>query len=141
MRNGGIEAAVADYLERLDTERGLSGHTVDAYRTDLTQFTTMCHRLGVERLDGVERRTVRRFLSQLTTLHYSRRSVARKASAVRAFLEDAARRGEIPSNPASGCHNRNGREHFRSRFLRQHWRDSSTISMEPTPSIFEIEHC
>ncbi len=102
MRNGGIDAAVTDYLERLDTERGLSGHTVDAYRTDLTQFTTMCHRLGVERLDGVERRTVRRFLSQLTTLHYSRRSVARKASAVRAFLEDAARRGEIPSNPASG---------------------------------------
>jgi len=102
MRNGGIDAAVNDYLERLDTERGLSGHTVDAYRRDLSQFTTMCHRLGVERLDGVERRTVRRFLSQLTTLHYSRRSVARKASAVRAFLEDAARRGEIPANPASG---------------------------------------
>jgi site-specific recombinase XerD len=102
MRNGGINAAVDDYLERLDTERGLSGHTVDAYRRDLAQFTTMCHRLGVERLDGVERRTVRRFLSQLTTLRYSRRSVARKASSVRAFLEDAARRGEIPANPASG---------------------------------------
>ncbi len=102
MRNGAIDTAVDDYLERLDTERGLSRHTIDAYRRDLGQFTTMCHRLGVERLDGVERRTVRRFLSQLTTLNYSRRSVARKASAVRAFLEDAARRGEIPANPASG---------------------------------------
>ena len=102
MRNGGIDVAIDDYLERLDTERGLSRHTIDAYRSDLTQFTTMCHRLGIERLDGIERRTVRRFLSQLTTLHYSRRSVARKASAVRAFLEDAARRGEIPANPASG---------------------------------------
>jgi integrase/recombinase XerC len=102
MRNGGIDAAVDDYLERLSAERGLSGHTVDAYRRDLSQFTTMCHRLGIERLDGVERRTVRRFLSQLTTLHYSRRSVARKASAVRTFLEDAARRGTIPANPASG---------------------------------------
>ncbi len=102
MRNGGIDVAIDDYLERLDTERGLSRHTIDAYRSDLTQFTTMCHRLGIERLDGIERRTFRRFLSQLTTLHYSRRSVARKASAVRAFLEDAARRGEIPANPASG---------------------------------------
>ncbi len=102
MRNGGIDATVDDYLERLDTERGLSRHTIDAYRRDLSQFTTMCHRLGVERLDGVQRRTVRRFLSQLATLQYSRRSVARKASAVRAFLEDATRRGDIPANPAAG---------------------------------------
>jgi len=102
MQNGGIDAAVEQYLVRLDAERGLSPNTIDAYRRDLNQFTTMCHRLGVERLDGVDRRTVRRFLSQLTTLKYSRRSVARKASAVRAFLEDAARRGAITSNPAAG---------------------------------------
>ncbi len=102
MRNGGIDETVDDYLERLDTERGLSRHTIDAYRRDLSQFTTMCHRLGVERLDGVERRTVRRFFSQFSTLQYLRRSVARKASAVRAFLEDATRRGDIPANPAAG---------------------------------------
>ena len=102
MQSVGIDAAVEQYLVRLDAERGLSQHTVDAYRRDLSQFTTMCHRLGVELLDGVDRRTVRRFLSQLTTLEYSRRSVARKASAVRAFLEDAARRGAITSNPAAG---------------------------------------
>ena len=102
MQGVGIDAAVEQYLVRLDVERGLSQNTIDAYRRDLSQFTTMCHRLGVERLDGVDRRTVRRFLSQLTTLKYSRRSVARKASAVRAFLEDAARRGVITSNPAAG---------------------------------------
>jgi site-specific recombinase XerD len=102
MRNGGIEAAVADYLTRLEVERGLSQHTIDAYGRDLGQFTTMCHRLGVERLGDVDRRSVRRFLSQLTTRGYSQRSVARKASAVRAFLEDAARRSMIPANPAAG---------------------------------------
>ena len=102
MRSGGIDAAVDDYLVRLDVERGMSQNTIDAYRRDLSQFTTMCHRLGVDRLDGVDRRIVRRFLSQLTTLNYSRRSVARKASAVRAFFEDGARRGAISSNPAAG---------------------------------------
>jgi integrase/recombinase XerC len=102
MENGGIDAAVEQYLVRLDAERGLSQNTIDAYRRDLSQFTTMCHRLGVHRLEGVGRRIVRRFLAQLTTLKYSRRSVARKASSVRAFLEDAARRGAITSNPAAG---------------------------------------
>jgi len=45
---------------------------------------------------------VRRFLAHLDTRGYARRSVARKASAVRTFLEDAARRGVIPANPAAG---------------------------------------
>jgi site-specific recombinase XerD len=102
MNARGIDATVDEYLVRLDAERGLSPNTIDAYRRDLTQFTTMCHRLGMERLDEVDRRTVRRFLAQLSTMQYSRRSVARKASAVRAFLGDAARRGTIRANPASG---------------------------------------
>ncbi len=102
MHTGGIDDAVDEYLVRLDAERGLSPNTIDAYRRDLGQFATMCHRLGVEHLDEVDRRTVRRFLAQLSTLRYSRRSVARKASAVRAFLGDAARRGLIHANPASG---------------------------------------
>lgn len=102
MHSGGIDAAVAEYLVRLDAERGLASNTIDAYRRDLGQFTVLCDRLGVERLEDVDRRTFRRYLAQLTTLHYSRRSVARKASAVRSFLADAARRGLIPANPASG---------------------------------------
>ena len=102
MNDGGIDAAVDRYLGRLVAERGLSPNTIDAYRRDLGQFTTLCRRLGVDRLGDVDRKTVRRFLAQITTLNYSRRSVARKASAVRAFLEDASRRGDIPANPAAG---------------------------------------
>jgi integrase/recombinase XerC len=102
MNSGGIDAAVDAYLVRLDAERGLAANTIDAYRSDLGQFGALCDRLGIDRLGDIDRRTVRRFLAQLTTLHYSRRSVARKASAVRSFLDDAARRGAISANPASG---------------------------------------
>ena len=102
MHARGIDASVDEYLVRLDAERGLSPNTIDAYRRDLGQFTTMCHRLGLERLEDVDRRIVRRFLAQLSTMQYSRRSIGRKASAVRAFLGDAARRGTIRSNPAAG---------------------------------------
>jgi site-specific recombinase XerD len=83
-------------------ERGLSANTIDAYRRDLAQFTAFCDRLGIERLEGVDRRTIRRFLAHLTTRGYARRSVARKASAVRSLLDDAARRGMIEGNPAAG---------------------------------------
>lgn len=94
--------AVAAYLHRLDVERGLSTHTVAAYRSDLAQFFSFCDHYGVGSLDGVSRKVMRRFLAHLDTLGYARRSVARKATAVRAFFADAARRGVIATNPASG---------------------------------------
>ena len=94
--------AVLAYLDRMVAERGLSANTVDAYRRDLAQFTAFCDRLGIERLEDVDRRTIRRFLAHLTTRGYARRSVARKASVVRALLDDAARRGMIEGNPAAG---------------------------------------
>ena len=94
--------AVVEYLDRLAHERGLSPHTVAAYRRDLDQFSTFCERLGLDDLTKLDRRTVRRFLAHLSTRHYARRSIARKLSAVRAFLGDAAKRELITSNPAEG---------------------------------------
>jgi site-specific recombinase XerD len=103
MSHGGkLDAAVSAYLRRLDVERGLSPHTIEAYTADLEAFGTLCERLGIDDIADVDRRTVRRFLAQLSTRGYSPRTVARKASAVRVFLDDAARRGLIPSNPAAG---------------------------------------
>ena len=99
---GQLDAAVSAYLRRLHVERGLSPHTIEAYTSDLEQFTVLCDRLGIEDIADVDRRTVRRFLAQLSTRGYAPRTVARKASAVRAFLADAAKRGLIPANPAAG---------------------------------------
>ena len=96
------DAPVGDYLHRLRAERGLSPHTVEAYRRDLSQFFDFCGRLGVGSVEAVDRRTVRRFLAYLATRNYARRSAARKASAVRAFFTDGARRGIVPANPAAG---------------------------------------
>ncbi len=90
------------YLGRLEAQRGLSPHTVAAYRRDLSQFFDFCGRLGAAAIIQIERRHVRRFVAQLTTRNYARRSVARKASAVRSFFADAVRRGDLAANPAEG---------------------------------------
>jgi tyrosine recombinase XerC len=94
--------AATDYVYRIEIERGLSEHTVAAYERDLAQLVDFCERLGATQLDEVNRRAIRRYMAQLTTRGYSRRSVARKLSAIRSFFADAARRGLLPANPAEG---------------------------------------
>ncbi len=93
------EPAVAGYLERLDDQRGLSPNTIAAYRRDLGQFFDFCDRNGVHSIGDVERRHARRYLAFLDTRGYSKRSVARKASAVTAFYNDSGRRGDTENNP------------------------------------------
>ncbi|MGI9529034.1 MAG: tyrosine-type recombinase/integrase, partial [Acidimicrobiia bacterium] len=97
-----IDDSVEDYLNRCRIERGLSPHTLDAYRRDLDSFIVFAERFGAVGLDEVDRRLYRRFLAHLSTRSYAPRSVARKASAVRAFLEDRAKAGAIEVNPATG---------------------------------------
>ena len=93
---------VDSYLNRLTTQRGLSENTIAAYRRDLAQFFDYCGRSGLKGVAEVDRRNARRYLAFLDTRGYSRRSIIRKASAVRSFYHDAGRRGEMPSNPFEG---------------------------------------
>ena len=97
-----ISRAVDDYLDRCRIERGLSDNTLAAYRRDLDGFVEFSCRYGVEDLDGVDRRLVRKHIANLSTRGYAPRTIARKASAVRSFLDDAARRGLAEANPAAG---------------------------------------
>lgn len=92
-------APVDDYLMRLASQRNLSVHTLAAYRRDLSQFMAFCDRAGAADIAKIDRSMVRRFLAYLDTRGYARRSVARKASAVRSFFSDQARHGAVEVNP------------------------------------------
>jgi len=95
------EEALADYLARLSSQRRLSPHTVAAYQTDLGQFAAFCDDIGLSGWYDVDRKVVRSYLSALDDGGYSRRSIARKASAVRAFFADQVKRGELTHNAAA----------------------------------------
>jgi site-specific recombinase XerD len=93
---------VGEYLDRLQTGRRLSDHTIAAYRRDLAQFFTFCDRLGRSAIDDITRRDTRRFVANLSTRGYARRSISRKVSAVRSFYADAVRRDDVAVNPVDG---------------------------------------
>lgn len=93
---------IQDYLGRLTDQRGLSSNTTDAYRRDLAQFFDFTDRAGLSGVDQVERRLARRYLAFLDTLGYSKTTVSRKASSVRAFYNDAVIRGLANVNPFEG---------------------------------------
>lgn len=90
------------YLRRLGDERGLSSHTVAAYRRDLAQFLDFCEHRGATDVHALDRPVVRAHLAELDRLGYARSSIARKGSSIRTFLDDAVRRGTLQVNPAAG---------------------------------------
>lgn len=88
------------YLTRLRVQKGLSGHSIEAYRRDVGQFLSFCHDQGIGSVSVIDRYAIRGFLAYLDEAGYARGSIRRKASAVKGFFADLALRGEIPNNPA-----------------------------------------
>lgn len=97
-----LALGVGDFLKSLSAERDLSPHTIDAYRGDLAQFGEWARRSRVEDLAEIDRRLLRRYIAWLSERRYARRSIARKASALRALLSWAVIHDLIGANPADG---------------------------------------
>jgi integrase/recombinase XerC len=94
--------AVEAFVGHLRDERGLSLHTVAAYRRDLTQFLQFAGRAGVTDPSQVEPLLLRRFLALQRTRGLAAASIARKAAALRTGFRFLARRGLVPDDPAAG---------------------------------------
>jgi integrase/recombinase XerC len=93
--------ALEAFVAHLRDERGLSVHTVAAYRRDMTQFLQFAGRAGVTDPAQVEPLLLRRFLALQRTRGLAAASIARKAAALRAGFRFLARRRLVPDNPAA----------------------------------------
>jgi integrase/recombinase XerC len=94
--------AVAAFVAHLRDERGLSPHTVAAYRRDATQFLSFAGRAGVTDPAAVEPLLLRRFLALQRTRGLAASSIARKGAALRTLFRFLARRGLVAEDPAAG---------------------------------------
>jgi integrase/recombinase XerD len=104
-----LEAQVARYLDHLTVERGLSPHTVAAYRRDLARYVRFLASRDVVDPSAVDEGIVRSFLASISaSTHgederpYRASSVARTLSSVRSFHRSLLREGVTDRDPAVG---------------------------------------
>lgn len=97
------------YLERLRSERGCSPATLASYRLDLRALADLARAAGKtagERAgpdwQGLTEHRVRRWVAASARAGLSARSIARRLSAWRGFLDWLAAQGQATTNPARG---------------------------------------
>lgn len=100
--DGGAQAAeLADgFCSSLELDRGLSQHTVRAYRADLASYLDWAQRAGVDPI-RISHRQLRAYLAELDQARYSRTTINRRLSALRAFFRWLMQTGAIDTDPVS----------------------------------------
>jgi integrase/recombinase XerD len=94
------------FLDYLTVERGLSGHTLEAYRRDLLRYVEFLAGRGIGDPLRAGETDISAFLGHLSSSEYApgRRymasSVARTLAAVRSFHRFLVREGDSPADPA-----------------------------------------
>lgn len=93
--------ALGEYERHLVAERNLSAHTVRAYLGDLESLLVHAQRLGLDRLDDLDLRSLRSWLANQQTRGKARTTVARRATAARVFTAWLARTGRVTVDPGA----------------------------------------
>ena len=93
--------ALTAYTRHLRSERGLSEHSVRAYRGDVTTLLDHAHRMGVETPSGLDLRTLRSWLAGQASRGRAKTTLARRAAAARTFTAWAVREGLLERDPGA----------------------------------------
>jgi len=94
-----IHPEIERYVDALWIEKGLSDHTLDAYRRDLRQFDTFLGRELGSTLLKATREQLQRYLGARLAAGQSPRSTARVMSCLRGFYRYQLREGRLTVDP------------------------------------------
>lgn len=87
---------IEEFLRYLELEKGVSAHTLRAYRKDLTDFIAHVN-AEPEKIDMLD---VRGFIAEQIRKGLNKTTVSRRLSSVRSFFKFLYREGHMKSNPA-----------------------------------------
>jgi len=95
------------FLAWLAVEKGYSGATLAAYRSDLEHFERFLERRGLSVAEprGVTRRELQGFLAEQHRARQAKSSIARRLSCLRGFFKHLIRRGQLAKSPLEGLAN------------------------------------
>lgn len=98
-----LDRAVDAYVRHVTIERGLSAHTVAAYRRDLAVYASWLARSGVHDTDAVTTETVTRFITERASVQPppAATSLARLQSSVRGLHRFLQREGVAALDPTT----------------------------------------
>ena len=94
-----MDEHLSRFLEHMAGERGLSGNTTAAYRTDLEQFIAFLAERGHASVVDVTRDDMLAFMLYLRERSYANSTVARRTAAVKSFFGYLAEERVIASDP------------------------------------------
>jgi integrase/recombinase XerC len=97
-----LTSALDDFYAYIEKEKGFSGHTLEAYRSDLDQFLRFLagKEIPLALEEAMKKNVLRAFAFSLSARRLKSRSIARKIAALKSFSRFCARRHLLSANPA-----------------------------------------
>jgi integrase/recombinase XerC len=91
-----MQKYIDSFLRYLEVEKGVSAHTLRAYRKDLEEFSVYA-KTGPEKIDLLD---VRGFIAEQIKRGMNKTTVSRRLSSIRSFFTFLNREGYMSRNPA-----------------------------------------
>jgi tyrosine recombinase XerC len=94
-----MDRYIEKFLNYLKIEKNYSEYTLLNYTIDLKMFASFLEEEPIEEIDHLD---IRRFLADLKTKNFSKKTIARRVSCLRSFFKFLVREGYLKCNPAVG---------------------------------------
>ena len=91
---------IAEYIEYLEVERGLSYNTILAYRSDLYSLSDFLSSNNIEKYSDIQRIHLNLYIKSLYDKKYTPRSITREIASIKGFFKWLSINEYIEHNPA-----------------------------------------